>query len=87
VRVEYPHYIDIIIQQREEAMTEDWYFLRCETCSKLLGLKNIIDDDGVMNYCLECAKDKELPDKIKDWKYGLGWFFVKKEYVGNKRYD
>ena len=64
----------------------EYYILRCDVCSLKMGLK--IEDGGGMNYCMKCShKQIRNPEtKIGDWKFGLGNFETKFEYLWDERY-
>ncbi len=67
---------------------DDFHILRCGTCSKKMGLQEVHDGIGSSQYCLDCSRKRiRNPEiKIKDWKFGIGNFEVKIEYLWDERY-
>jgi len=68
-------------------MTTDWYILRCNYCHIIIGIQEMIDDHGTVEYCRKCGTERIDTEKVKDWKYGHGWFEIEKRYADDKEYD
>ena len=72
-----------------EEYNGEYYVLRCSDCNKKMGLMIVSDAVGSSNYCMDCSrKQVRNPEtKIGDWKFGLGNFETKFEYLWDERYD
>ena len=66
----------------------EYYILRCDDCSIKMGLMIVNDCIGTSQYCMKCShKQVRNPaTKIGDWKFGLGGFETKFEYLWDERY-